>query len=552
MDLLTYTMAKKYTEETVIGKGAIKGEDGFSPIVRTESVSNGTKVTITDADGGKTFVIKNGEKGDKGDKGDDGEDGKKGETPVIQITATQNGDVVPVNKTGTKENPVFNFRFEGEGEGNGKVKMDADSTAKYLNDLLDGVTAKNDDGKVVVKRFDGQEVSVDEINYLKGAKSNLQAQIDTLKGVKSIYAVFNTKAALDADTGSPEDGQLALVRRDETADYKQTSYVYLRGMWEILAEINTEVRDFNTDPIKLTKEVTGILPEVNISDEIARIDDVLDRDTYVYKTGVVKKARQLEGQEVPVEDLNEAATMRHEHKNKDELDNIVDDGDGTKFLSDDGTYKEVKSGKTEIARDESEVTEDTILIIGDTDTEDLPKASNTQYGVAKVSADSHNAITVDEGVLEVKISEDDDNCLYYSSNGLKVENSGGGGESYSATETKIGTWIDGKPIYRLVVDFSEYETRKEYYVNKCAIGLLTLIRGSIDVLIKLTATLYGDGYYMQLPSVDVDYVRTDESTVVPSAIGSIKYEQSTRLVFMQWTGNNTYSKRYAILEYTKN
>lgn len=46
--------------------------DGFSPTVKTEAVSGGTRVTITDKTGDHTFVILNGTNGSDGDNGADG------------------------------------------------------------------------------------------------------------------------------------------------------------------------------------------------------------------------------------------------------------------------------------------------------------------------------------------------------------------------------------------------------------------------------------------------------------------------------------------------
>lgn len=261
----------------------------------------------------------------------------------------------------------------------GKVKMNESADAQYLEDLIDNDTIRIDEGKLYVKKLDGQLCTITEVNYLKGAKSNIQAQIDMLTGVKSIYGVFDTKAALDADPGDPEDGQMALIRKDEGYEDKQTSYVYVKDTWEILAEVSMEVRDFTTDPIDLTKEVTKRLPRENIEKDFVDLVEILDTE-----------------------------------------------GDGDKYLSDDGTYKEINEGKTEIARDESEVTDDTVLIIGDLDGEDCPKASNNQYGVVRVSTDDHNALTVDSGVLEVKISKDPDNALKVTPSGLKSTGGGSG------------------------------------------------------------------------------------------------------------------------------
>lgn len=68
-----------------------------------------------------------GEKGDPGDpgpKGDPGEKGDPGTTPVIEITATQDGDPVTVTKTGTDAAPSFNFALTGGGGATGgKIRL---------------------------------------------------------------------------------------------------------------------------------------------------------------------------------------------------------------------------------------------------------------------------------------------------------------------------------------------------------------------------------------------------------------------------------------------
>ncbi len=60
------------------GSDGKNGEDGFSPSVAVEAVENGTKVTITDKTGDKTFTVKNGEKGAQGVQGERGEQGIQG------------------------------------------------------------------------------------------------------------------------------------------------------------------------------------------------------------------------------------------------------------------------------------------------------------------------------------------------------------------------------------------------------------------------------------------------------------------------------------------
>lgn len=231
----------------------------------------------------------------------------------------------------------------------GKIKVHSDSDYHYLQALVDAHTIQIVDDKLVAKKLDGQIISITELNYLKGAKSDIQEQLDVLKGVKSIYDVFDTKADLDADEGEPGDGQLALIRKDEDYHDKQTSYVFVKGKWEILAEVNEALRDFREDPLSLETEITGVLDKDNIDDDIARVEDVLTKEEYEgSEAGVVKSADTLKDLESSVEDIDDAVEKRHEHENKELLDAITSEGDGNKYLSNDGTYKVVHSGNIKI------------------------------------------------------------------------------------------------------------------------------------------------------------------------------------------------------------
>ena len=74
------------------GPTGADGQDGVSPTITTETISGGTRVTITDASGAHEFDVMNGqngapgEKGDPGEPGADGQDGQNGQdgiTPTI-------------------------------------------------------------------------------------------------------------------------------------------------------------------------------------------------------------------------------------------------------------------------------------------------------------------------------------------------------------------------------------------------------------------------------------------------------------------------------------
>lgn len=60
IDAVTLALANQYTDESLLGGGAVKGKDGFSPTVSKKETADGTEISITDAAHTETFDIKNG------------------------------------------------------------------------------------------------------------------------------------------------------------------------------------------------------------------------------------------------------------------------------------------------------------------------------------------------------------------------------------------------------------------------------------------------------------------------------------------------------------
>ena len=121
------------------GKDGEDGADGFSPTVSTVSISGGTRVTITDAEGEHTFDVLNGKDGGEaatpeigengnwfingedtgkpsrgadgadGAKGDPGQDGKDGVSPTVETSSIEGGThVVITDASGAHEFDVMN------------------------------------------------------------------------------------------------------------------------------------------------------------------------------------------------------------------------------------------------------------------------------------------------------------------------------------------------------------------------------------------------------------------------------------------------------------
>lgn len=143
-DLSTF-VTKRYVEEQIpgivndaIGKaiesGDFVGPAGFSPVITTEPVANGTKVIITDATGTKSFVVLNGTGGGSGSGG-------SGSTNAATLTVTNNtgwlsktvsmGAVVPLNLT-------WSSVEDGIETGQGVLRVSVNDATKITRNVAQG------------------------------------------------------------------------------------------------------------------------------------------------------------------------------------------------------------------------------------------------------------------------------------------------------------------------------------------------------------------------------------------------------------------------------
>ena len=177
IDKKAYALANSYTDETVIGGGAIKGKnctiskiediDGGRRITFNWTLDNGTTksqtLDVKDGKDGYTPVkgvdYFDGEKGERGIAGFDGKDGKDGKdgvtyTPSIGTVTTVDSTelasaTVSVNEE-TKE-AVFNFAIPKGKDGdrnadtvnNHTVKSDVPENAVFTDTIYDDTEIKN-------------------------------------------------------------------------------------------------------------------------------------------------------------------------------------------------------------------------------------------------------------------------------------------------------------------------------------------------------------------------------------------------------------------------
>ena len=148
------------------------------------------------------------------------------------------------------------------------VKMDSTTDAKHLSELIDKSTIVNDNGVLKTKKLDGQEVTITEINYLKGLTMNVMDLVNAFAngGVKVLNTPVNTHADLSTlDRTQFIDGisYIVYVLADETHSGAKTTYLCDKTSETFFGNADSQ-RNFITNPIDLANEVTNKLGASNI------------------------------------------------------------------------------------------------------------------------------------------------------------------------------------------------------------------------------------------------------------------------------------------------
>ena len=115
--------------------------------------------------------------------------------------------------------------------------------------------------------------------------------------------------------------------------------------------------------------------------------------------------------------------------------------------------------------------------------------------------------------------------------------------TYSTSEQRIGTWIDGKPIYRQVIKVTSIDSANNNYDVAISISNLNEIV-NIGGVIKITST----NTYKP-----ITVIYTDNSNAINSHYSFSVYAITNSYISLSYGGwwKTTFDKAYIILEYTK-
>lgn len=186
------------------------------------------------------------------------------------------------------------FINHGNGSSDGKIKVSDGDVLAYLEDKIDGVTLQSVADIIVAKSLSGMTVSVNDLNMLQGVTSNVQNQINQLSSIVNFVGVSDTHENLLTNFTSGRNKDMAIVLDDETKLNATTIYVHNGTNWIYSGKFDVKMRDFTSNPIDLTTEVVGVLPNTNI-EELGKIgtklvdeSNLLDNTIPVYNATLGK------------------------------------------------------------------------------------------------------------------------------------------------------------------------------------------------------------------------------------------------------------------------
>lgn len=151
-------------------------------------------------------------------------------------------------------------------------------------------------------------------------------------------------------------------------------------------------------------------------------------------------------------------------------------------------------------------------------------------------------------IVNVEIDKNSGRLICTMSDGTTItsQNSIGSGmdNSYSTTETVVGTWIDGKPIYRKSYSFEINDT----FISK------TLETVAIDNIIKVYGSCGGGNSLMRPVPYDgrtsqVDYSGANTSS--STEYSEVFYQASDTTLRFTAKSQSAMTKAVVVVEYTK-
>lgn len=197
--------SKKFTRETVGGLGAIKGEDGFSPII-TESASNTEndyRLDVTTAFASFTTDNLKGTKGDKGEQGVPGADGTTYIPSIGTVNTVESTMPAKAEVAIDEENKKAVFSFDIP-KGKDGAAGGGDSSPVTIDEVMSDTSGNPVQNKVIKKYVDDKSADISKESnnavekksdglFVEDKTEEIQTIEDKVNAIKKYQKYVNTE-----------------------------------------------------------------------------------------------------------------------------------------------------------------------------------------------------------------------------------------------------------------------------------------------------------------------------------------------------------------------
>jgi hypothetical protein len=119
-----------------------------------------------------------------------------------------------------------------------------------VGDMKKSIYDTNNDGIVdKASTLSGLNATVSELNFLHGATSNIQSQINAISSIGNFLGSVATYAAITTDFPSPSQKDMVIVITDETKNGATSIYLYNGTVWTYSGAFTANIRDFSINPL---------------------------------------------------------------------------------------------------------------------------------------------------------------------------------------------------------------------------------------------------------------------------------------------------------------
>ena len=442
-------------KDGIDGKSGVDGKNGVSPTVATEQTATGAKITITDANGTHTAEVFNGKDGKDGKDGTMTFEelteeqkatlkGADGFSPIANVTQIDDGAIISVtDEKGTSTATVRNGKDGADGEDGLTPHIGANGNW-WIGDTDTGKPASGSGGGLVelpvatadtlggIKVGEGLEITEDGVlNALGGGSSSS----GDAAPVGSIISFMGTTA--------PENYLVCDGAELNIADYKK-----LADHFETQFGAKNH---FGGDGV-----TTFAVPDLR--NEFLRGYGDLSNDVGIHQDGTAFPNMYIanNGKGMLVPKYNVSSGGRHESINRDS--EILESDVGS-----DSSKYQLSSFTGTLA---SNATYDTLCELYTSRPTNVAVLYCIKYTTAGFEAGEPPISTTDKL----------------------------GGENYSTEEQRIGTWIDGKPLYQKTITGYKTPTTTDGTSSRTTIDVAELY---IDTAVELKGLMVTttNGFY---------------------------------------------------------